>query len=144
MFTFDISYKITNNVDSNLDDTVFEITNDYKSCKWYASDSGPFSNTSNDVSPSSPSQATITRNHGFNVEDAGDLQEIIRKVGESPNLFIDFIVWNENHDCIEIYRSKNFLTHASSDFVALYVMQINNLNGMFKGLHQLCIANETK
>jgi hypothetical protein len=139
MFTFDISYYInSNDKTSHLDDLVFDITNDYRSCKWYASDSGPLSTTDQNTKSS--------RNHGFKINDAGDLQTIIRRIGETQGLFIDFIIWRNNNeeekDSIEIYRSKNFLTHASSDFVALYLSQLNHLSGMFKGLHSLCIANK--
>jgi hypothetical protein len=141
MFSFDISYLYEEKDLENLDQIIFDITNEYTSCKWYASDCGP------------SLELKLSRNHGFNIDNVDDLQEIIRRIGETDKLFIDFVYYSaspaagdlkDSEIFMEIYRSKNFLSHATGDFVAMYTVQINNLSGVYQQLHQLCIANETK
>lgn len=97
-YSFDISY-FTDNPNVN-DSDVFEITNKYENCKWYASDTGPFN-----------SNKKVTRNNGFMISNIDDLKNIIEEVNESNGLFIDFINVdnNENEDSVRIYASLNSL-----------------------------------
>lgn len=129
-FSFDISYKICPNQKDNeeLESTILNITKHYISCTWYAADSDGISN-----------------NLGFQIpqNEIDNLEEIIKKVNSTPNIYIDFIVANNpGSDSIDIYRSAIFLSRCyRREYLLEYKQQVKELqttNPCFFKLNQLC------
>ncbi len=132
-FSFDISYKLTPNIADNeeLECTILNITKQYISCTWCAADCEGNS-----------------KNLGFNItaNEISCLEEIIRKVRSTPNIYIDFIVAHTKNDgpleTVDIYRSPTFLSSCRFEYPLIYKQQVEQFTDPnYVKLNKMC--NET-
>jgi hypothetical protein len=135
-YSFDIAYLTNSGVN---DYNVFNITNKYPSCQWYASDCGPFGKHYTNKVPK--------RCNGFDITNVDELKQIINEVKNTDGLFIDFIkivttIENPGDDdddfnYINIYVSNSHYEEMIKEYQNEYNDTIKNLDGINLEIYNL-------
>jgi hypothetical protein len=138
MYSFDISYPITKDVDAtSLKKDVMNIVTKYFSCKKY----------SEDVTPYGRMHSQRYYNFGFFIGSNEELCNLIIQVGNHPQLFINLINYYrtpEDMNPIRIYTSVTETRFMSPNTKRRYHQNISNLANSELEIFELANKNSKK